>query len=81
MVTFRRSPSGKAIDSEWHTARREARENAFSINEFGDIEITRFDLDTARITGRENPDTYTLDPAIDLFGTAGKDIRSLRRHD
>ena len=71
----------KAIDSEWHKARQEARENAFSINEFGAAEIVRFDLDTARITGRENPDTYKYDPAIDLLGISGTDVRNIRRHD
>ena len=77
MVTFRRSPSGKAVDGEYHEQRRKARLTANTIGAFSDEEISRFDLETAGITGRDNPRTYHLDPAIDVFGSAKIDIRNL----
>lgn len=66
MVSRRPSPGmtlyakggGKAVWSEWHERRREARENHHSLTEFGEIEITTYDLDTAGVTGEDNPETY-----------------------
>ena len=81
MVTFRRSPSGKVVDREWHERRKEARRNAMTIAEFGKQEITRFDLDTADITGRENRQTYEYNPTIDLLGVSGHIVQELPKHD
>jgi len=67
----------KPLDSEWHKFRQEARESAFSINEFSDEEINRYNLETARITGKENPRTYTVNRPIDLLGVNGIDLRTL----
>jgi len=77
MVGFRRSENMKPLDSEWHKFRQEARESAFSINEFSDEEINRYNLETARITGKENPRTYTVNRPIDLLGVNGIDLRTL----
>jgi len=77
MVLFKRSESGKHIDKEWHQQRQRAREIGFSLDEFSDEEITKYDLDTAGITGKDNPRTYTFSAAIDLFGVNGLDVRSL----
>jgi hypothetical protein len=70
----------QAIWSEWHENRAEARRNAFSINEFGPIDQTKYDLDTAGITGEDNPRTYTVDrPLNEVEGQQnnGTDIRTL----
>lgn len=72
---FPQSEDLKAVNKEYHKRREEARRNAYSLSEFGEQEIVRFDLDTARITGRENDRTYRKDPAIDLLGERGRDIR------
>lgn len=76
-MQFSRSPSAKRIDSRWHKARIDARHEAFSVNEFSDSEIARYDLDTARITGQDNPRSYTVNRPIDLLGTNGIDLRTL----
>ena len=55
---FKRDNSQKPVDSEWHEFRANARRTAFSPAEFGDIETEKYDLETAGITGRENPETY-----------------------
>lgn len=79
-MKFRESDSGRKIDTEWHRFREDARTTAFSLAEFGDIAIQRYDLQTARIDGSGNPRTYKLDPAIGTLGMAGVDIRKLNRH-
>lgn len=79
MVTFRRSPSGKAVDQEYHDFRREARQNSMSIGEYGPQEINRFDLETAKITGRDNKRTYEYDPTIDLLGVSGRIVQDTPR--
>lgn len=78
-MMFRQSKGAKAVDREWHARRREARATAFSLAEFSDQEITRWDLDTARITGRENRKTYTTDRPLDVAGQMNDqvDVRTL----
>lgn len=57
-----RDNSGSPVWASWHAGRQDARETAMDVDEFSDGEVEQFDLDTARITGRENPDTYTTEP-------------------
>lgn len=51
--------NGKFVWSSWHRRRQEARETAMSEEEFSEQEQNAFDLDTAGITGEDNPETYT----------------------
>ena len=78
---FPRSEGLKPIWAEWHESRQEARETAFSINEFGETEKVKYDLDTAGITGQDNIDSYKYRPAIDLLGVSGHIVQELPRHD
>jgi len=78
---FPRSRCLKPIWSEWHESRQEARETAFSINEFGESEKVKYDLDTAGITGQDNIKSYKYRPAIDLLGVRGHIVQELPRHD
>lgn len=61
---FKRSEGMKPVSEEWHRGRREAAEEAFSLDEFGDIDIVRFDLDEGYSgdlpvpTGKDNDRTY-----------------------
>jgi len=77
MVMFRQSASAKPVDAEYLQFRQHARETAYSLAEFSPEEINRYDLETARITGRENPETYEVDRPIDLLGSNYIDIRTL----
>ena len=77
-MQFARSTSGKKVDRRWHKARISARREAFSVEEFSDEEIIRFDLDTAGITGKDNPRTYTVNRPIDLLNENGLDLRRLQ---
>ena len=61
-MIFARANEAKSVWAEWHERREEARQTAMGKEEFGDIEQEKYDLDTARITGEQNPETYRGDP-------------------
>lgn len=70
----------KAVWGKWHEERIKARKTAFNIDEFGEIEIEKFDLDTADITGKDHPMSYTiLRPLNEVDGgmNNGFDVREL----
>lgn len=75
---FPRSDSGKAVDERWHAFRQKAKRIAFSPDEFSEVEKVRYDLDTAGITGRDNPRTFRMMRAMDALNQNGIDIRDLR---
>jgi len=72
----------KRIRKDWHEFRIEARRNAFNVDEFGDTERIEYDLDTAGITGQDNPDSYDFNRPLDMEGTPrnGRDIRENPRN-
>lgn len=76
-MPFHRSPGLKKIDSRWHKNRIRARHTGFNLTDFSDEEITKYDLDTARITGSDNPRSFRLNPDIDILDVGGVDIRTL----
>ena len=57
-----RDNSGSAVWREWHERRQEARETENDEELFDDIEQEKYDLDTARIDGSDNPDNFTTEP-------------------
>lgn len=77
-MRFRRDRSGKHTDKEWHRNRHLARHHTFNLDDWSDEEIVRYDLDTADITGRLNPRSYTFDRDIDILKANGTDIRELK---
>lgn len=79
-MQFRRSNDVRAIDADYHLGRQRAREQAYnsSLAMFSDKERVKYDLETARIDGSDNPRLFTWRRAIDVFGTNGTDIRELR---
>ena len=80
-MQLRRSPGARAIDTQWHRERQRAREQAYSDDLdafFSNTEIIKYNLDTAQITGEDNPRLYIFNRAIDVFGVNGTDMRTLR---
>lgn len=75
---FARSEHLKKLRSDYHAFRQEARETAFSIEEFGEPAKTEYDLETAGITGQDNPRSYTWDRPMGEGN--GTDVRELDRH-
>ena len=79
-MQFRRSPGMRPVDSDWHRRRAQAREQAFNSDLdgfFSETEITKYELRTAQIDGSDNPQTWTWDRPLDLFGINGTDVRDL----
>jgi len=77
-MQFARGETAKPVDSRWHRARINARKTAFSVDEFSDEDVLRYDLDTAGITGEDNPRTYTVNRPIDLLNENGLDLRRFK---
>ncbi len=80
-MQFRRSPSARPLDRDWHKEREAARKRAYNSDlesQFSDTEIIKYNLETAQIDGSDNPRLYMWRRAIDLFGINGMDIRELR---
>ncbi|UBF23323.1 hypothetical protein M1M40_gp45 [Halorubrum tailed virus 29] len=80
-MQLRRSPGARAVDADWHEQRQRAREQAYSGDLdgfFSDTEIIKYDLETAQITGEDNPRLYIFNRTLDVFGVNGTDVRNLR---
>lgn len=75
---FPESASAKAVDKEWHKFRQSAREDAFSLGAFSENDIIRYNLETAQITGEDNPRTYLFTRQLNTLGENGIDIRDLK---
>jgi GH25 family lysozyme M1 (1,4-beta-N-acetylmuramidase) len=75
---FKRSEGAKAVDREFHEFRQRARQTGFNVDQFGDSEIAAYNLETARITGSDNPHSYRINRAIDFLAVNGTDVRELR---
>ncbi len=75
---FPESRSAKPVDKEWHQFRESARKSAFSIGAYSNNDIIRYNLDTAGITGEDNPRTFMFMRELDTLGENGIDIRDLK---
>lgn len=73
-----RTKSGKSVDSRWHTFRANARRTAVSELEFAPSDRVRYDLDTARITGKEYPETFQFSRPLTVLLNNSVDVRDLR---
>lgn len=75
MVLFPRglNKGDRSLDERWQEIGREAKENTMSLDEWGDIDIARWDLDEPERepTGVENRRTWTYDPPVRETNTPG----------
>jgi hypothetical protein len=68
---FPESPGAKKVDGAYHQFRLEASTETFSLDEFGEIDITRYDLEDGYIeglpipTGQDNPKSYEHNRGLD----------------
>jgi hypothetical protein len=77
-----RSENLKPIWEDWHETRHVARTSTFNLDQWSDIDQTKYDLDTADITGEDNSRTYEVDRhSAEIDGTQnnGADVRILDR--
>ena len=83
MVQHAFGNDGKLLNADYHEFRQKARETAFSIEEFGEIEIEKYDLDNIEFSGKDNPESYKMGENQPVKGEtwARYDIRDLPTHD
>lgn len=83
MPAFKLGNDGKQLNEEYHRFRENALRSTFSIDEWGDIEITKYDLENLEFTGKENRRTYIQTHAVsdDEISVSGHDIRENPQND
>lgn len=62
MVQSSLSGSGRYLNQEWHDMRHKARTETFNIDEWGDIDIEKFDLDTVDFDRKKKDSTFEARP-------------------
>lgn len=69
--------SGKHLNEDYHETRRFAREETFNIDEWGDIDIEWYDLESVDFDRKQKDSTFITDPKMDSEGgpERGIDIR------
>lgn len=79
MPAYKLGNDGRYLNEEWHRTRQEARSKTLSITEWGDIDRTKFDLDTVEFTGKEVSRTYVMRHPVqdDEINVTGFDVRDL----
>jgi len=81
IMLFRRSQSGKHLDTDWHRTRHAAYTTTFELETWSIEDRIRFDLTDDWITGKYNDRSYTIDRPIDLFNENSFDLRDLDYYD
>lgn len=68
--------TGRFLSERYHAIRRKARETTFSIDEWSDIDIERYDLETVDFDRKQKRSSYITEVQIDAEGAAqgGKDF-------
>lgn len=83
MVGFALGNSGRFINEEWHERRQTAIETTYTVEEWSEIDITKYDLRDKDFTGKEVDRNYVFDHPIsdDEVSVTGFDVRDLPTHD
>jgi hypothetical protein len=83
MVGFALGNSGKNVNEEWHRFREVAISTTYTLDEWGDIDITKYDLDEKEFTGKDVDRNYRFDHVVsdDEVSVTGFDVRDLPTHD
>lgn len=83
MVGFKLGNSGKNLNEEWHEQRQVAISTTFTIDQWSDIDIEKYDLDEKAFTGKDVARNYRFDHPVsdDEVNVTGFDLRDLPTHD
>lgn len=71
--------AGKYLSEEWHEIRRIAHEETYDIDDWSNIDQTRFDLDDVDFDRKKVDRAFVTEEAVHAEGAAhsGTDIRTL----
>lgn len=77
MVGYPFGNDGKFVNKEYHAFREIARTTAYKLEEFGDIEIEKYDLDNVDFDRSQKASTHITESMVEVEGGAqgGVDIR------
>jgi len=83
MPAFALGNDGKNINEEYHRFREMAISTTYSIEQWGDIDIQKYDLDEKEFTGKDVDRNYKFDHPVsdDEVSVTGFDVRNLPTHD
>lgn len=78
-MQFALGDSGRFVNSKWHLFREKARTSTYSLQEWGDIETTKYDLDTVDFSGKDVDRNYVMRRPVsdDEINVNGFDVREL----
>jgi len=79
MVQMSLGNDGKYLNSEWHETRHKAATETTQIDEWGDIDQERYDLDTVDFDRKKLDRAFVTDTRLESEGSAksGFDVRDL----
>ena len=79
MVQYRDGNSGQNLNEEWHRFRWKAISETFGIEEFGEIDIEKYDLDELEFSRKYKRSSYITETRQEDEGAAkeGIDIRTI----
>lgn len=77
MVEKATGNSGRFLNGEWHETRHDANTKSFSIDDWGDIDITKYDLEDIPFDRKRKESTYITEANVVAEGGAkpGEDTR------
>jgi len=83
MVGFNLGNSGENVSREYLGMRQVAIHTTYTLDEWGDIDITKYDLDELDFSGKDVDRNYKFDHVVqdDEVNVTGFDVRDLPTHD
>jgi len=82
-MMFALGNSGENVNEEYHKFRQVAIHTTYTVDEWGDIDIEKYDLDELEFTGKDVDRNYKFDHVVsdDEVSVTGFDVRDLPTHD
>jgi len=80
MVGFALGNSGENVNEEYHKFRQVAIHTTYTVDEWGDIDIEKYDLDELDFTGKDVDRNYRFGHVVqdDEVNVTGFDVRELK---
>lgn len=70
MVGYSLTGDGKLVNKNYHAFREMARTSTYSLDEWGDIDIEKYDLDTVDFDRSQKESTHITESMVDVEGGA-----------
>jgi hypothetical protein len=79
MVQHSTGDDGRFLNANYYEVRRQAREETYNLRNWGDIDITRYDLETVDFDRKGKESAFVQRAQIEAEGASqsGEDIRDI----